>query len=141
MIALNNREFQRTRSARIVAIAALAATVLATALWAWSSHRVNTHALRIWSSDGQLQAELVGGEGHLQARIEGVQERVPIRMERQSTVGPVVYLFTVLADGEVLKQDTRIGAFALERPDGALLLCGDSCEQLGLPSLWNAQSR
>lgn len=121
-------------------IAALAAIALATALWAWSARRVQTWTLLIRSSDRQLQAELVGGMGHLQARIDGVQERVPIRMERQSDPGPVVYLFTVLADGAVLKQDTRIAAFALEREGGALLLCGDPCERLGLPMLWNAES-
>jgi hypothetical protein len=139
-IRLSNEEIRRIRSAWIVAIAALAAIMLATALWAWNAQRVQNRTLMIWSSDRQLQAELVGGEGHLQARIDGVQERVLISMERQSNAGPVVYVFTVLADGAVLKQGTRIAAFALEREGGALLLCGDSCESLGLPTLWQAQS-
>lgn len=121
-------------------MAALAAIALATALWAWNAHRVQTPILLVMSSDRQLQAELIGGKGHLQARIDGVQERVPIRMERQSKPGPVVYVFTVLADGAVLKQGTRIGAFAREREGGALLLCGDSCERLGLPTLWQART-
>lgn len=139
-IALSIEESQRTRSVWIVVTAALAAIVFATALWAWNVHSVSTHTLLIWSSDRQLQAELIGGVGYLQAQIDGVRERVPIRMERQSKVGPVVYVFTVLADGDVLKQGTRIAAFALERSDGALLMCADSCEKLGLPTLLNASS-
>jgi len=94
----------------------------------------------IWSSDRQLQAELIGGEGYLHVRMNGVQERVPVRMERKSNAGPVVYVFTVLAEGAVLRQGTRIAAFALEKEGGALLLCGDSCEQWGLPTLWQAQA-
>lgn len=137
---MSNEEIRRTRSAWIVAIAALAAIMLATALWAWNAHRVQTRTLLIWSSDRQLQAELIGGEGYLQVRMNGVQERVPVRMERERHPGPVVYVFTVLADGAVLRQGTRIAAFALEREGGALLLCGDPCEQLGLPTLWQAQS-
>lgn len=134
---MNGVELNRPLSTR--AIVLVGAGLMVALLLGWQFYSERTQVLLISSWGQGLQAEIHRGLGHLQVRIDGTEERVPVRMERRNGPGPVVYLFTVLADGEVLKEGTRIGAIAQEGPNGALLLCGESCEQLGLPTVWEAR--
>ena len=102
-------------------------------------HQQRTAVLVLSAFDPALYGELRDGEGFIEFGADAARARLQVRMERQAFGSTVAYVFTVLDAGGALEVGTRIGVAALERQDGAMLLCGDACTQLGLPTMWQAR--